>query len=1350
MHRDLMIKSRTLGGSSDLTLLAPIKPGFIDSLETVTYKTRIKRVLATLHGARQTTYEYAAARLLSDSIERVGVILSVRVAVLEPEDKVLLVVTFDGNWESYIRVLWDKVGTLLDLIFCSTQDYVTAYNHRFDEWTEWAARVQVESNFFYGPPEFTARDMMYHRRSERMHQRGLGSELNDLRAVAPTAELAVQRILTAAVAAGGAPPVPDDDLPITPAFGAGPRERSGRTGYERIRGGLQSVSGLYRLTDLFRPKTTDGDVLRLASRDLLLEFVHLWGHVPQADKDKLALRFKRPLDWLFLKPSHQEPINRPTIPPASQQPDKVPDAILSDIQGGIVRSYGKVTHGALLLLAVSDLASAKVLTTWLAANVTRGDVVRDSSPDAPYCNVGFTVAGLRAMGLDENAQALFPEEFRQGMAARAGLNGDVRNNHPRRWRLPVRLNGLNAPATPQSTTGNAATGANDPATVELDTVHVVLQLRCLAGPSVSLDLSLTDPSHSLYPAAQRFLQANPGVTLLAAQEMLRRPYPGKPGLSKEHFGFADGVGQPAVEANAEVDGVVNPANRAHLGDVVLGHGNSADLAQDIHDPHLPATTKARLEWLTNGSFLVVRKYRQFADRLETAVQKTAADMATALGGMPVDYTEIVYKKLMGRQRDGSPLVPSNGINDFNYAADPQGKLCPLHSHARLVHPRDSASGSSRTPRIMRRGMSYGPEVPKAGALRGGQAAIEADRGIVFMAYNANISEQFEAVQRWLTGGNSTGSTSSESCPIVGVPDNGYPRFFRFEYIDQKTGQSHVFRVQLEAATPIFNEPNTLTRLEWGMYLFAPSIGVLSKMQTVASNAAAIAATGSAPSIPWRVSHGRRLIATLQDMVFSQGHEAAAQAWKAMIEDPESIDRLDSASVWAAIREDFDGVLKTPYGTLVASREKVSDIFMDLGEQYSVSGQFDRMTKSFGEISLGLDFGPRYTEESTEINQAILDLTKDDVAKDKVFNVAFGAASKVLTLISEGSKKAAMDAGATSFDVSFDVRELTDVVLATLSDAWFGLAGSPHLARGSVDWDWTEGQAVLYPGHFTAMSRYMFQPNPGPAAVELGERYGKALRVAMNKFVADHRAAGTVPQIPALLGGGNAPIALATFNHPTKGTDNDWVARNMVGVLMGFNPTITGAVLNVVREWQRDGTFNALRLAVAGKPTNRATAWDVVYSAMASAAQMRPMPQIAWRTARKDHSLGQHSGCPVHVSVGDKVVMGLVSATQQSLADGQNDQRLMFGGVRENTPHPTHACPGYWAGLEAMLGTLTAILARPETMLLGLAPLSFVLTGSAKAPVAVAVAPNTPVASIPPITPTPSNPPAAPAQRTAKR
>ena len=113
-------------------------------------------------------------------------------------------------------------------------------------------------------------------------------------------------------------------------------------------------------------------------------------------------------------------------------------------------------------------------------------------------------------------------------------------------------------------------------------------------------------------------------------------------------------------------------------------------------------------------------------------------------------------------------------------------------------------------------MSYGPMHTS------GNDDDHEDRGLLFMAYNADISEQFEVIQRWLTGGNSTGSTSGQSCPVLGVPENGFPRHFRFEHKanpdDDDDDTLHVVRVQLEENTPVFDDPKVLTQLEWGMYL----------------------------------------------------------------------------------------------------------------------------------------------------------------------------------------------------------------------------------------------------------------------------------------------------------------------------------------------------------------------------------------------------------------------------------------------------------------------------------------------------------------------------------------------------
>ena len=74
---------------------------------------------------------------------------------------------------------------------------------------------------------------------------------------------------------------------------------------------------------------------------------------------------------------------------------------------------------------------------WLAGIVDRvgfGRAVASGGPvDARWVTVAFTWNGLRALGVDEASLATFPEEFRQGMAARAAILGDTGANHPDNW-----------------------------------------------------------------------------------------------------------------------------------------------------------------------------------------------------------------------------------------------------------------------------------------------------------------------------------------------------------------------------------------------------------------------------------------------------------------------------------------------------------------------------------------------------------------------------------------------------------------------------------------------------------------------------------------------------------------------------------------------------------------------------------------------------------------------------------------------------------------------------------------------------------------------------------------------------
>src|SRR5207244_3704006 len=48
-------------------------------------------------------------------------------------------------------------------------------------------------------------------------------------------------------------------------------------------------------------------------------------------------------------------------------------------------------------------------------------------------NVAFSYAGLRALGLPDATLGGFPEDFREGMAARAALLGDTAESAPERW-----------------------------------------------------------------------------------------------------------------------------------------------------------------------------------------------------------------------------------------------------------------------------------------------------------------------------------------------------------------------------------------------------------------------------------------------------------------------------------------------------------------------------------------------------------------------------------------------------------------------------------------------------------------------------------------------------------------------------------------------------------------------------------------------------------------------------------------------------------------------------------------------------------------------------------------------------
>ena len=1264
MRLESKIKTPSFAGATELVVCAAITPGLLPSLDTVTYKSRVKQLLKLLHAARKSSHEFQMFRALSDAVERVGVIHSLRVAVLEPEDKIMLSVNFDGTFESYLRVIWQKAPRLLDLIFCNTVGYVTGWDHSFEEWGAWLRSVQVETPFFYTTPGVTYQDLQYLRMNERHGRRDGASEAAVTRITTPTAERIAWDIIQ------------NQRDPQNGSYASPPATLVG--GPAGVRQGLQGLAAIYRLADLYPPNTPDGLVLHRAARELLPEFARMqkMGQY-SATIRKAGWRFQESVAWF--KRDEDPPLPPVRTPP--ELPVTPPDYPADQVQGGILRPYDDVTHGCMCLLAFDSPAGAGQLLSRLRATT---DADTDAlAPGQLLFNIAFTAEGLRACGLTQAQLDRFPEEFRQGMEQRAAVLGDVRGNHPRRWKLPPRN-------WPQAATDPywCDVGAPDVLRVPLEAVHAIVQIRLVDPKPDAVVPTSGNPRQSIAAALMELFAAPLAVQPLSLQWMERLR---KGGQVVDHFGFTDGLSQPCFAPQA---GTPSFPNQVQLGEALVGYDNAADHAADL--PVQPGDECRAL--LFGGSYLVVRKLRQNVSALDQAVDVVVT--ADSKQDHPIGR-ERVLAKMMGRWPLGSaeagrPLVPTPPAepNDFNYLDDSQGQFCPVGAHIRRTNPRVIESGPSpkpselqsvpgaRPPRLLRRSLPYGvsswsPTPTDAGAQA---VASRADRGLVFMAYNASIGEQFEVVQRWISAGNSSGGYSGQSDPFLGVPESGRKRFYRFDH------EGRTLRMHLDGSDMLGADPLPVVQLEWGAYAFAPSVDGLDWLRQCAC------AVAGPVAVPWSVAEGERELSRLRRIEAKQGSEAGARAWKAALEDAEAQSSYASASLWAAIRQRHGGVLRVPYGVLVADRALVDQVLVDELKRYSVSGYQQRLKATIGAIYLGLDDGPdgEYRRQSAACNQAIQALTQEEAC-----HAARNAANATLDMLIKDAVDHAIEFGDARWELSLDVRELIDHVLARLCKAWFGVSEvGGFFKAGGFHWTWQAGQPVFYPGHFTAPSRHTFQPLPAELVAETAISHGRQLTQAMLDFL---KAFGHDI---------TAPVTAAVLRQSTPHTpaSMDLAARTVVGAMMGFLPTTDGLLRRVVNEWMRDGTFWALRArTLPGALADSNQVQQALLTPLRQAMQLRPVPELIWRTARRAHRLGS-SARQVRVQRGDVVIVALVSATQQGLQQAAApDVMPIFGGDRQAHGAPTHACPGYAAAMGVMLGFLGAVLDRSDALRPGPGP-----------------------------------------------
>lgn len=418
-----------------------------------------------------------------------------------------------------------------------------------------------------------------------------------------------------------------------------------------------------------------------------------------------------------------------------------------DVQGNVLRPYGhSFTHVAHLFGTVDELRTEawRLLLSALTDDVTRGQW--DEKP-ASTLNVGFSFRALRCLRPQLAAEmALHFEAFAQGMPARSHVLGDDAEFRTRRWE--ERHVWLSIHAQSQ---------------VALNAAVVALKARAGA-------LDLTEETH--------------GNALL------------QDGNRYEHFGFRDDISNPVVEGTPGVAPEDLPGNGTRqdgvwraleAGEFVLGYPTESGRL-----PLASLSPEAR-DVLRNGTFGVVRHLQQHVATFRRYVRANAHGSVEALAAC-----------LMGRKLDGEPLsavtpgaVGGAALRDFTYETDPAGSRCPLGAHTRRANQREDGRH-----RLMRRGMTYGAALPP-------DREQEADgdaRGLWFVAFNADIEDQFEFVQqRWLNG--PFGTLSQARDPIVG---SGGPRGMA---IEGDTTLSRAPRVLLEL-------PRFVT-CRGGQYYFCP-------------------------------------------------------------------------------------------------------------------------------------------------------------------------------------------------------------------------------------------------------------------------------------------------------------------------------------------------------------------------------------------------------------------------------------------------------------------------------------------------------------------------------------------------
>jgi Dyp-type peroxidase family len=262
--------------------------------------------------------------------------------------------------------------------------------------------------------------------------------------------------------------------------------------------------------------------------------------------------------------------------------------------------------------------------------------------------------------------------------------------------------------------------------------------------------------------------------------------------TREWFNFKDGISNPRFFTNPDKEKSLKKLHK--------------------FEPPSPFELVLRKDRLSStslgcGSFVVFLKLQQHPENFEKFTENIAEKLNSGepfgqFKNNPPDNVspEEVGSWIIGRTKDGKPLMPSSDqhtrefpANNFNYNADIDGELCPLHAHIRKANPRNG----NEMKRIVRRGKLYGTHSSEK-------------KGLLFLSYQSNLLHFEDLINRSIYSSNQGNSYVGKD-PLFTEP-NQFAKGLKFK---NKYGKL------VKNVYPITEKP--LITFRGGQYFFAPSI-----------------------------------------------------------------------------------------------------------------------------------------------------------------------------------------------------------------------------------------------------------------------------------------------------------------------------------------------------------------------------------------------------------------------------------------------------------------------------------------------------------------------------------------------